>query len=91
MKIASLSHSYNSITGSSDFLLDALTDLGTVEIYFDESWTHKRADWVDSFGPREFDCIVIFQAHECFNSVNRDDPNIVFVPMYDAMIWRGGF
>jgi hypothetical protein len=91
MRIALLSHSYHRITGSTDFLLEALRALGTVEIYFDESWAHTRADWVDSFQPGEFDCIVIFQAHECFQYINRDHPNIVFVPMYDAMIWHGAF
>lgn len=89
MRIALLVHSYHKITGSSDFLADILRKLGSVETYFDESWAQHRADWVANFRPQEFDCIVVFQAHECFQYINADHPNIVFVPMYDAMISKG--
>jgi glycosyltransferase involved in cell wall biosynthesis len=91
MKIALLTHSYHRVTMSGDFLADILGELGTVETYFDESWAGCQADWVASFEPRKFDCIVILQAHECFQYLNPDHPNITFVPMYDAMIWQGAF
>lgn len=91
MKIALLAHSHHKVTGSSDFLANLLRKLGTVETFFDESWMQRQAEWVAHFEPREFDCIVIFQAHECFQYINRDHPNVVFVPMYDAMIWNGTF
>src|SRR5262249_5338091 len=91
MRIALLCHSYHKLTRSADFLADLLRRLGTVELYFDESWAQRKADWVASFEPRDFDCIVIFQAHECFQYLNADHPNIVFVPMYDAMMWQGAF
>src|SRR5450755_177965 len=91
MRIALLSHSYHKITRSADFLASILRKLGTVETYFDETWAKRQADWVPNFEPQKFDCVVIFQAHECFQYVNADHPNIVFVPMYDAMIWQGAF
>ncbi len=91
MKIALLTHSHHRVTMSADFLADILRGLGSVETYFDESWAGRRADWVATFEPRNFGCIVILQAHECFQYLNRDHPNIVFVPMYDAMIWQGAF
>ena len=91
MRIALLSHSYHQVTGSADFLAEILKKLGVVETFFDETWAGRQADWVANFEPRNFDCITILQAHECFQYVNADHPNIVFVPMYDAMIWQGEF
>jgi glycosyltransferase involved in cell wall biosynthesis len=91
MKIALLTHSHHRVTKSADFLVTILLKLGSVTTYFDESWDGRRADWVATFESQTFDCIVILQAHECFQYINADHPNIVFVPMYDAMIWHGAF
>jgi len=88
MRIAFLSHAYHEVTGSEEFLIDILRRLGTVERYFYRR-EQGQTGWVEGFKPREFDCVVIFQVYECFQYVNADHPNIVFIPMYDdARIWE---
>ncbi|MEO8595598.1 MAG: glycosyltransferase [Candidatus Solibacter sp.] len=91
MRIALICHSYHEVTGSADFLVDLLRQIGTVDVYFDGSWAQRQDDWVAGFEPRAFDCIVIFQSHECFRYLNADHPNVVFVPMYDGLVWDGAF
>lgn len=43
------------------------------------------------FHPESYDVIVVLQVHEAFHLVPPDHPNVVFVPMYDSLVWEGCF
>jgi glycosyltransferase involved in cell wall biosynthesis len=84
MRIALISHSYHQHTRSHEFFLPCLLALGTVEVFFDESWRNARAAWIDGFDCSRFDIIVVWQVGEAIDYIRWPHGNVVFVPMYDA-------
>lgn len=89
MKIAFIGHSYHKRTGSSRFFVDLLQRLGRVSTFYDESWRGDPGIGLRAFDPNEFDCIVIWQMTEAFRYIRKPHPNVLFVPMYDAMVAEG--
>jgi hypothetical protein len=90
VKIAMIGHSYHNRTGSTKFLADLLAELGHVQSFAEETWCGGPNAWVKDFNESAFDLIVIVQAHEAFNYLSGAHPNVVFVPMYDAMLLNDG-
>jgi hypothetical protein len=88
MRIAFIDHSYHHTTEATSFFVEILRRLGDVEIFFEESWLGRRAGWTCKFDSRAFDCIVIFQVPEAFQYIRWPHPNIVFIPMFDAIVGR---
>ncbi len=91
MRIAFIGHSYHQKTGSSRFWVDLLRQLGTVEQMFGDPDGHALRGWGVEFDENRYDAIVIWQLHEAFQLLSGRHPNVVFVPMYDAMLWAGDF
>jgi hypothetical protein len=91
MRIAFFGHTYHRKTGSSRFFLDLLAQLGEVEERYEEPGPDAALKLGTSFDEGRYDAIVVFQLHEAFALLNGRHPNVVFVPMYDAMQWAGGF
>ena len=85
MTIAFIGHSYHQRTGSSAFFIELLKKLGRVETFYDESRHREPAPWVRTFDASRFDCVVIWQKTNAFHYFRELHPNLVFVPMYDAM------
>ncbi len=86
MRICFIGHSHHRSTQSHLFFLKILRRLGQVEVFFDESWRLHRADWIDQFDSSAYDCIVIWQVQEALGYVREPHPNLIFVPMYDALV-----
>jgi glycosyltransferase involved in cell wall biosynthesis len=91
MRIAFIGHSYHRETGSSKFFQKMLSRLGDVHCFFDATWKNARNEWAKNFKESDFDCIVIWQAHIAFRYLSGELPNVVFIPMYDAMMDWGRF
>ena len=85
MRIAIIDHSYHETTRSTVFFRDILERLGTVRHFYDETWCGGANAWRSEFDERDYDLIVVWQAHEAFSMLSGTHPNVVFVPMYDAM------
>ena len=92
MRVAFVDHSFHQKTQSSRFFLELIRAHWTVEVILDHSWDHSaNRPATPAFEPDDYDIIIIYQAHEFFDQIKQKHPNIVFVPMYDAMIWAGHF
>lgn len=91
MRIAFIGHSYHEKTRSTRFFIELLQSLGAVDVFWDESWSGVESAWARNFDKSHYQLIVVFQAHEALAHVGHHHPNIVFVPMYDAMFWHGDF
>jgi GT2 family glycosyltransferase len=91
MRVAFLGHSYHQKTGSSRFLIDLLEQHAIVEQWFGEPGSGAGWDWAAEFNEARYDVIVIWQLHEAFNLLSGRHPNVVFIPMYDSMLWAGDF
>ncbi len=61
--------------------------MGAVTVFYDSGWRGERELWIDAFDASGFDCVVIWQVHHPFEYVKH--PNLVFVPMYDDIIFQG--
>lgn len=90
-RVAFLGHSHHFKTASNLFLLELLRDSAEVELFRDTSWSDGSEAWLDAFEPDDFDGIVMFQSWGAFDRIGERHPNVVFVPMYDSVIHRGGF
>lgn len=91
MRVAYIGHAFHQKTGSTLFLIDLLRQHATVECWFGEPGVGVTWKWRAEFDERRYDVIVIFQLHEAFELLSGRHPNVVFVPMYDAMFWAGNF
>lgn len=91
MKIAFIDHSYHRTTKSSGFFIELLNKVGTVSFFYDESWCGGKNNWRHDFKTHEFDVVVVWQAHEALSAIDLTHPNVVFVPMYDAMLTHNQF
>lgn len=92
MRVAFVDHSFHQKTLSSRFFLELIRANWTVEVILDHSWDRSvQPAAAPDFEPDDYDIIIIYQAHEFFNRIKHQHRNIVFVPMYDAMIWGGQF
>jgi hypothetical protein len=91
MKIAFIGHSYHQLTRSTAFLVDLLQSLGPVRVFADESWRGQPSTWAETFDATEYDVVVIFQVESPFQYIPRPHPNLVFVPMYDSMLYKDRF
>jgi glycosyltransferase involved in cell wall biosynthesis len=86
MDIAMIGPTFHNRTQSSDFFINVLAQLGTVHVFWDESWSSRANEWIAQFDPSQFDCIVIWQWSTLLLSKRHilvDHPNVIFVPMYD--------
>jgi hypothetical protein len=86
MRIAFIDHSYHEQTLSTRFFLDILSEIGDTKIFYDESWRKGNNDWRAAFAEDAFDLIIIWQVPEAFEVLSGRHSNVVFVPMYDAML-----
>jgi hypothetical protein len=91
MRIAIIDHSYHATTKSTDFFHGILASIGSVRRFHDESWCGGRNDWRLNFDESDYDLIVIWQIHEAFSALTGKHDNILFVPMYDAMLKGSNF
>ena len=94
MRVADIGHAWHQRTGSTRFLLDLLDLLereATVEQFAGPPGNAAISGWGANFKEDNYDVIVIFQLHEAFALLSGRHPNVVFVPMYDAMLWGGRF
>src|ERR1700722_12064207 len=99
MRIAFIDHSYHKTTKSTGFLTKILAEIGEVHFFYDDSWRQendpwrqeKQDDWRHNFIESNYDLIIIFQVHEAFSALSGKHDNVVFVPMYDAMIAESEF
>jgi GT2 family glycosyltransferase len=91
VKIACIGHSYHLMTRSNDFFLELLARCGEVDMFVDSTWEDPAGGgaWAADFRQEDYDCIVVYQAHEAFAHLDTGHPNLVFVPMYDAMRLQG--
>ncbi len=86
MRIAYFGHSYHEKTRSNKFLTDLLKQLGTVDFWFVEPQDAARSEWISKFNEESYDLIVIYQVADLMEFLSSRHPNVVFVPMYDAML-----
>lgn len=91
MRIAFVGHTYHRKTGSSRFFLELLARLGEVEERYAQPGPDAALTLGADFEEDRYDAIVVWQLHEAFALLSGRHPNVVFVPMYDAMQWAGGF
>jgi Glycosyl transferase family 2/Glycosyl transferases group 1 len=91
MRIAFIDHSYHKQTLSTRFFLDLVSDLGDVKLFYDDSWRNGENEWRAEFVENDFDLIIIWQVTEAFEVLSGKHRNVVFVPMYDAMLVEGEF
>lgn len=86
LRIAFIDHSYHKKTRSSEFFLNILRVLGTVDIYWDDSWnTQTPLDFrpVDS---GNYDILVFWQILYSAEIIKqRQCRRILLVPMYDSV------
>lgn len=89
-KVVFIGHSYHKKTKSSEFLINYLRDFFEVEVVFDESWQGKG--FVDlSFIDKSYLAVIFWQNipnPRILKNINND--NIIFFPMYDAVVGLGG-
>ena len=86
MRIALIDHSYHKTTGSTQFFCDIAEQLGTVRYFYDETWCGGANSWRAEFNERDYDLIIVWQAHEALDLISDAHDNVVFIPMYDAML-----
>jgi len=90
MKIAFLGHSFHLKTLSNAFFVELLRKCGEVDVLMDPSWQgESKPSWADDFRQDDYDCIVVYQSHPVFSLLDLAHPNVIFVPMYDAMVSEG--
>jgi GT2 family glycosyltransferase len=91
MQIAFIDHIYHQKTRSNRFLIDLLEQQGVVDLWFGEPRSKPTDSWGVGFDEARYDAIVIFQLHEAFDLLSGRHPNVIFIPMYDAMFVGGEF
>jgi hypothetical protein len=85
MRIAVVGPSFHDKTQSNAFFIEILKHLGTVQVFWDESWTGKPQKWLAEFDASNFDCIIIWQWSVLLSASDRlaNHQNVIVVPMYD--------
>ena len=91
MRIAFIDHSYHKQTLSTRFFLDLVSGLGNIQLFYDDSWRNGKNEWRAEFVENDFDLIIIWQVTEALEVLSGKHRNVVFVPMYDAMLVEGEF
>jgi len=91
MRVAFIDHSFHQKTQSSRFFLDLIRSGWDVDVILDTSWDADAPKTEVAFDQDDYDIVIIYQAHEFFRRLHKPHRNLVFVPMYDAMIWGGQF
>src|SRR5215475_3503447 len=97
VNIAFICHSYHKKTRSPQFIIDLLLPHSRIDIFYDESWNNVPPEWARNFNREKYDIIIIHQMHEAFSQLRGSHPNVVFIPMFDAMMcgnqlyWRPEF
>lgn len=86
MQIALIDHSYHETTKSTCFFSDILEEIGNVRRFYDDSWCGGPESWKAEFDETAYDLIVVWQVHKAFSALSGKHENVVFVPMYDAML-----
>ena len=89
MRVAFIGHAWHRKTGSSRFLTELLERQATVEYWWGEPGNAATKYWAAEFNEDRYDAVIIWQLHEAFELLSGRHPNVVFVPMYDAMLWGG--
>jgi glycosyltransferase involved in cell wall biosynthesis len=91
MRVAYIGHAYHQKTGSTKFFIELLRQYATVDVLIGEQESGATWPWVADFDENRYDIIVVFQMHEALGLLSGRHPNVIFVPMYDAMLWAGNF
>lgn len=86
MRIAYIGHSHHRTTGSTRFFLDLLEELGTVDVYWDESWLGNPPVEPKEVLNRGYDLTVVFQTEYHAKFLNDPGGRVLFVPMYDSCL-----
>ncbi len=89
MRVAFIGLAWHQKTGSSRFLTDLLEQHAHVERWEGEPGRGANWKWRAGFDENRYDIIIIWQLHEAFALLSGRHPNVIFVPMYDAMLWAG--
>jgi glycosyltransferase involved in cell wall biosynthesis len=90
MRVAVIGHAYHQKTRSSRFLIDLLEQCASVDLLFGEPGIGANWEWAAEFDETRYDAIVIFQLDEAFGLLSGRHPSVVFVPMYDSIMWQDG-
>lgn len=88
--VAFIGHAYHQRTCSSSFFLELLCRIGNVKTFFIEPGVSPAECRRALPALDDFDMIVLWQVHEAFAALPEGHPNVVFVPMYDAMLLSDG-
>ena len=86
MKILFLDHSYHKQTKSNEWILDILTQLGDVEIRWDDSWNPQSKNPVKLDDVLSFDLVVVWQVWAtAILCARKGVKNMVVGLMFDSM------
>lgn len=85
MKISFVGHSHHRVTQSSQFFVDLLKEVGEVDTVWDETWCGRERVDVRQIAEAA-DLIVVWQSVAYVKRLaGLKHPNLVYVPMYDAV------
>lgn len=84
--LAFVDHSYHKRTKSTYFLRDILEKEFFITDLWDETWEGGGMPSIESIN--KFDYVVFFQVLPEIKELRKIKAKIVWVPMYDAVIWR---
>lgn len=89
MDIALVAHSYHRITESNRFFITVLEQIGTVTLFWDDSWMWRDGSILTSFDPSAYDIVVIWQWSKLLVTIPsqlQQHRNVVIVPMHDMVL-----
>lgn len=85
MKIALVDHSYHQKTRSTTFFHSVLSEIGTLEAFWDDTWEGGHNFHLEQLNDQPFDLIVFFQMmYPAEQLAKLNCQRIVLVPMYDS-------
>lgn len=87
--VAFIGPAFHQKTESSGFFISFLQAAARVEVLWDHSWEGIIDQWVSTFRPKEYDCIIIWQWSSLLLSHREElasHRNVVLVPMVDQVI-----
>jgi len=89
MKIAFIDHSYHKKTQSSEFFTKLLFPEADVELWWDDSWSGVKSDYINEVESRQYDLVIVWQMEFVARDLARRarlNPSlqVLFIPMWDG-------
>jgi len=85
IQIAYVDHSFHQRTKSTQFFLEALQRMFSVDVYWDNSWEAEEAFDLEKLNSQNYDLIFFFQVLYSPDLLARlNCRKLIFIPMYDA-------